>query len=266
VSLTTLVRTRLKLIRSESSTSSSPSTAPAAPLTKSARKRLNKQNRAASASGQKSSTETVQEFVPPAKEVQKQAAAITETAQEKTVGVFNGVKEAVTSTVNGAVSSLPTSVEAVKDEAAKVVQDAKATLDKAAEAVSPRSIGSSFVPVPETTPPPSTNGVRKSSFSQPPSTTFAPDLPGNLPEPKGDALPANRKRKTPKEFGSASIPSKMGVKFEDGVAPGEGKVGEKVIKPKARQNVVERTVMTFVMIAGFIGETRSDNEKTSATS
>ena len=244
-----------KLTCSESSTTSS-STTPSAPLTKSARKRLNKQARAASASNDKSGSgsETVQEAVPSAKEVQQEAAAVAETTQEKATSVVNGVKATLMSTVNGAAASLPTSVEEVKDQAAKVAGDAKATLDKAAEAVSPRSIGSSFTPVPEKPYTPSTNGERKSSFSQPPSTKFAPDLPEDLPEPKGDALPTNRKRKTPKEFGSASSPTKLGVKFEDGVAPGEGKVGEKVIKPKARQNVVERTVMTFVMIAGFIGE------------
>lgn len=43
-----------------------------------------------------------------------------------------------------------------------------------------------------------------------------------------------------------------GVKFEDGLLPGQGKEGETVIISKPNRNVVERTVMTFVMIAGFI--------------
>lgn len=95
------------------------------------------------------------------------------------------------------------------------------------------------------------------------SSSFKPELP-DLPGPSANSLPANRKRKTPQDFtpfgphgiSTPSSPSKSSVKFEDGVAPGEGKEGEKVI-PKAapkNRNVVERTVWTFIMIGGFIGE------------
>jgi phosphatidate cytidylyltransferase len=78
-------------------------------------------------------------------------------------------------------------------------------------------------------------------------------------------LPANRKRKTPQDFTPSgpresetpSSPGKLAVKFEDGLAPGEGKDGEKTIiakpaPPKKDRNVIERTVWTFIMIGGFI--------------
>ena len=47
------------------------------------------------------------------------------------------------------------------------------------------------------------------------------------------------------------------MRFDDGVVPGEGKDGEKTIKVKSNQNVIERTVWTFIMIGVFIGELRS---------
>lgn len=63
-------------------------------------------------------------------------------------------------------------------------------------------------------------------------------------------------------------PSKNSVKFEDGVLPGEGAEGERTITPRSekpaaellapaappkKQNFIERTVWTFIMIFGFIG-------------
>lgn len=96
--------------------------------------------------------------------------------------------------------------------------------------------------------------------SSPPSSNFSPSLPATLPQPTGNALPANRKRKTPQDFTPAgpgnvmnsASPSKIAVKFEDGLAPGEGKEGEKTIAPKKNRNMIERTIWTFIMIGGFI--------------
>ena len=102
-------------------------------------------------------------------------------------------------------------------------------------------------------------------------STFAPTLPETLPTPKANGLPANRKRKTPQDFtpsgpGEAptySSPSKMGVKFEDGIAPGEGVAGELTMTPRKQviateakkdRNMIERTVWTFIMIGGFISK------------
>jgi phosphatidate cytidylyltransferase len=106
--------------------------------------------------------------------------------------------------------------------------------------------------------------------SPPTSPTFAPSLPESLPQPARDPSPANRKRKAPSDFTPAgpgaaftpSSPSKNSVKFEDGVVPGEGREGEKVLPrvpepvqvpvPKKNQNAIERTVWTLIMIFGFI--------------
>lgn len=109
--------------------------------------------------------------------------------------------------------------------------------------------------------------------SSPPTSSFKPSLPADLPTRAIEELPTNRKRKTPVDFspsgpGSAltpASPSKNSVKFEDGVLPGEGAEGERtitrseknelqvaVVAPK-KQNFVERTVWTFIMIFGFIG-------------
>ncbi|TYJ54273.1 hypothetical protein B9479_005032 [Cryptococcus floricola] len=96
--------------------------------------------------------------------------------------------------------------------------------------------------------------------SSPPSSEFSPSLPESLPQPTGQALPANRKRKTPQDFtpagpGNLMSPAssnKIAVKFEDGLSPGEGKEGEKTIAPKKDRNAMERTVWTFIMVGGFI--------------
>lgn len=101
--------------------------------------------------------------------------------------------------------------------------------------------------------------------SSPPSSKFSPSLPASLPQPTGNALPANRKRKTPQDFTPAgpgnvmnpTSPSKNAVKFEDGLAPGEGKEGEKTIAPKKNRNMIERTIWTFIMIGGFISRSLS---------
>ncbi len=95
----------------------------------------------------------------------------------------------------------------------------------------------------------------------PPSSAFKPILPDTLPEPKGNSLPANRKRKTPLDFlpsgsGGTLSTSKNGVKFEDGVVPGQGQDGEKImtLPVKKDRNMIERTTWTFIMIGGFIGK------------
>lgn len=96
---------------------------------------------------------------------------------------------------------------------------------------------------------------------QAPSSSFSPSLPSSLPAPSSTQLPSNRKRKAPQDFTpsgpgtptGAPSPSKNGVKFEDGVAPGQGPEGERTIPKKKNQNVIERTVWTFIMIFGFIG-------------
>lgn len=101
--------------------------------------------------------------------------------------------------------------------------------------------------------------------SSPRSSKFSPSLPATLPQPTGNALPANRKRKTPQDFTPAgpgnvmnpTSPSKNAVKFEDGLAPGEGKEGEKTIAPKKNRNMIERTIWTFIMIGGFISRSLS---------
>lgn len=266
------------LITSEPTTLA-PSSTGNAPLTKSARKRLAKQNRTAGATvADKASTavERVQESIPSAEQVSETISVAAEVTSKKTNEILSQANEVLSQavdgaskTVNGAAANgsaiLAPAVTVMRDQAKNIANVANGAVPDLTGTLSPRSIGSSFVQ-PQTTPhAPSTNGERKSSFSKPPSTRFAPDLPDDLPEPKGNALPANRKRKTPTDFaptGSKSeksrtdslTPTKAGVKFEDGVAPGEGKEGEKIIVPKANKNVIERTVMTFVMIGGFICE------------
>ena len=132
----------------------------------------------------------------------------------------------------------------------------------------PKAIGSSFTPPPPPEPLPhaANSSMARSSLSEPPTSDFSPDLPKDVTLPPSSLVSSgslSRKRKQPGDFtpsGSnaekASSPNKLGVKFEDGIAPGEGKEGEVVIEKKNR-NVVERTIWTFIMIGGFIGELAS---------
>lgn len=76
------------------------------------------------------------------------------------------------------------------------------------------------------------------------------------------------------EHGLETVPSYKGVKFQDGLSPGQGDDGETIIpgvdrhnasglhkrplQPVLQQeskhrNLIERTTWTFIMIAGFIG-------------
>ncbi|WWC67782.1 uncharacterized protein I206_101694 [Kwoniella pini CBS 10737] len=118
--------------------------------------------------------------------------------------------------------------------------------------------------------PKSTEAVSK----VPTTPKFHPTLPESLPQHTANVLPSNRKRKQPQDFEPSgpgntptpTSPSKLGVKFEDGLAPGEGEEGEKTISTppkkallpqlpvvKKDRNVIERTTWTFIMIGGFIG-------------
>lgn len=81
------------------------------------------------------------------------------------------------------------------------------------------------------------------------------------------------KRSAPSDSENASPgPPNKGVKFQDGLSPGEGKEGETIIpgvdrhnakqhqvakvkgEAAKRSNAFERAVWTFIMIGGFIGE------------
>ncbi len=112
--------------------------------------------------------------------------------------------------------------------------------------------------------------------SLPSVSSFSPSLPTLPAALSADTLPSNRKRKPPADFAS---PNAKGVKFQDGLMPGEGKDGEKIIKgvdrhegdgqsakpeEKKSRNVVERTVWTFIMIGGFIGGFRTTQSQSYA--
>ncbi|WVF69849.1 hypothetical protein IAT40_004630 [Kwoniella sp. CBS 6097] len=164
--------------------------------------------------------------------------------------------------VNGDYASAPSASDEKKQDTPKAAPAAPAPVAKK---------------VPAQTASASKEPVAKSSEAQSdatskhniPSSSFSPSLPESLPPRSSDVLPANRKRKTPQDFTpsgpgntmSLSSPSKIGVKFEDGLAPGEGKEGEKTIAPKKAdvpavikkdRNALERTIWTFIMIGGFI--------------
>lgn len=271
---------RVRCLTSRAETTSSSTSEPTA-LSKSARKRLAKANRTAS-SAASSSIEAVKANIPSAEEVQEQAQETVQAASQKAESAVNGAKEILDNVVNETSQKVngdvKPKIEQLVQNGTSAVTDTLKPNGSSSGATSPRAIGSSFVAPPSVPHVPSTNGERKSSFSQPPSTKFAPSLPKDLPEPAGNALPSNRKRSVPNDFtpsgknqsgpaspsklglkleeeGKKGIPapeSSKGVKFEDGIHPGQGKEGETVMAPKANRNVVERTVMTFVMIFGFI--------------
>jgi phosphatidate cytidylyltransferase len=132
-----------------------------------------------------------------------------------------------------------------------------------------------------------------------PSTTFSPELPESLPVPSSpsarpqtpdnERFNSNHKRPAPSEFNldtkGVLTPPAKGVKFEDGLSPGQGKEGETVIpgigrytaeelkmveqkvaerakavvqavEAKKNSNVFERTIWTLIMIGGFISTFR----------
>jgi phosphatidate cytidylyltransferase len=151
--------------------------------------------------------------------------------------------------------------------AAKEEKDKSEAAAKGASADKPSSAPTAsdrVTAVPASAPASSSRGTTKArSPTRSPTHAFAPDLP-SLPTPSASVLPSNRKRKTPKDFSPSgpndvptpTSPSKNSVKFEDGIAPGEGKQGEKIIPAPAvvakNRNAVERTIWTFIMIGGFI--------------
>lgn len=139
---------------------------------------------------------------------------------------------------------------------------------------------------------------KKTDPAQLPSTSFSPSLPASLPVPSSpntsaqstddkttetEIFNSNHKRPAPTEFnldnkGVVTPPSK-GVKFEDGLSPGQGKDGEtvipgvgrytkeelevvkknlgemaEVVQGKKKSNAVERTVWTLIMITFFLGK------------
>lgn len=189
-------------------------------------------------------------------EVKEQAKVLPEVAKEQASLAMSSASKAV---ANGtevvketlATVKVPETVEASATAAKETVQK---TINQVSEAAkSATAVTQSTQPI----------------SRSPPQSSFKPQLPSDLPEPSSTALSANRKRKTPQDFTPAgprdaptpSSPSKISVKFEDGVGPGEGAEGEKTIPVKApvkavkkNQNMVERTLWTFIMIGGFIGE------------
>jgi phosphatidate cytidylyltransferase len=210
------------------------------------------------------------------------AESAVKTVTTEAQGAAKEVEKVVTNGgANGTSEASP-----IAKAAAPVVQAAAPVVEAVASALPSSSSG----PSAKKASVPSANGTASSSSKpsaptpakveeklpvphSPPQSSFKPQLPDNLPEPSSTALSANRKRKTPQDFTpagprdtpSASSPSKISVKFEDGVSPGEGADGEKTIPvtkaavqaavvPRKNQNMVERTVWTFIMIGGFVCE------------
>lgn len=207
-------------------------------------------------------------------------------------GKTNGERSRTNGNNTGSASASVSSVESskapaeeIKDTIKENVVEAKAKVeDKAKEVKKAVDSGVETIssatkgPVPEpTSPTPADKSAAKSTpidikqaaspvtqtsaQSPPKSSSFSPSLPSSLPEPSSNQLPSNRKRKAPQDFTPSGpgtptggpSPAKNGVKFEDGVAPGQGPEGERTIPKKKNQNVIERTVWTFIMIFGFIG-------------
>lgn len=189
-----------------------------------------------------------------------------EIAEETTESAKKTTKETV-ETAKSTAADVKEKVESKAAEVGKAVQEnipesVSSTIEAAADKLS-SSVSSSESPSPS----PASKPVeikaktKERSSSPPASSSFSPSLPSSLPSASAKQLPSNRKRKQPQDFtpsgpgtpsGTPASP-KNGVKFSDGVAPGEGIEGEKIIPVKKNQNVIERTVWTFIMIFGFIG-------------
>ncbi|KAI9635343.1 cytidylyltransferase family-domain-containing protein [Dioszegia hungarica] len=217
-----------------------------------------------------------------AKKRARQAAKLAESAVKTVTTEAQGAAKEVEKVVSNGGANGTSEASPIAKAAAPVVQAAAPVVEAVASALPSSSSG----PSAKKASVPSSNGVASSSKPaaptpakveeklpvphSPPQSSFKPQLPDNLPEPSSTALSANRKRKTPQDFTpagprdtpSASSPSKISVKFEDGVSPGEGADGEKTIPvtkaavqavvPRKNQNMVERTVWTFIMIGGFV--------------
>lgn len=192
---------------------------------------------------------------------------VNEGATHLANGQMNGTGETASKIVHD-VEEKATEAQGVAAEAvhreAEVTSIANGTL----EALPSVSLQTDLKPVEQPQP-----QAPSSKFLNP-SSTFAPTLPESLPILSANTLPANRKRKTPQDFtpsgpgrpNAVASPSKSGVKFEDGVLPGDGLEGERILTPKTQslvaevkkkdRNLIERTVWTFIMIGGFISELR----------
>lgn len=193
---------------------------------------------------------------------------VTESIQANGIAQTNGAKENGANGTHNASKSSKVDVPAPKSFAAA------AALPPPAPEKDVSSSTTSDKPKPASSPLPSVARLAEPipTPQSPPQSAFKPQLPRDLPGPSSTALSADRKRKTPQDFTpagprdtqTASSPSKISVKFEDGLAPGEGADGEKTIPPvksavaavvpRKNQNMVERTVWTFIMIAGFVSK------------
>jgi phosphatidate cytidylyltransferase len=180
--------------------------------------------------------------------------------------------EEIKQAVKDTVSDVKEKVETKASEIGKAVEAKVEELPSASTVASnvKESVKKDVSPSPESpSPAPSKpvaikqeKGSATRTASPPASSSFSPSLPSSLPAPSAKQLPANRKRKQPQDFTPSgpgtpttapTSPGRTGVKFEDGLAPGEGPEGERTIPVKKNQNVIERTVWTFIMIFGFIG-------------
>ncbi|WVR04510.1 hypothetical protein IAU60_001514 [Kwoniella sp. DSM 27419] len=263
-----------------------------APLSKSARKRLARQaakstenvNAVLESAKQSVAKNTDVDLDALAQSAQETASSAADTVSTAAADAADAVTATAASVTQQVASVVPTANGHASSESAKpqanghekktptpgekasaAASSASATVNEAAESAKEGAktfagAAKSAISQPESSSKPN------STKTKPSQSSFAPSLPESLPGKSADLLPANRKRKTPQDFTpsgpgntqSPSSPSKMGVKFEDGVAPGEGHEGEKTMSPppkpvvKKDRNAVERTIWTFIMIGGFI--------------
>jgi phosphatidate cytidylyltransferase len=211
--------------------------------------------------------ENVKENVQKGKEIAEEnvqkGKEIAEETKETAKKTAKETKETIRETAANVTEKVGTKAaevgSAVKDN---IPESISSTVEAAADNLS-ASVSSSESPSPSPATKPVEIKAKKQdrSSSPPASSSFSPSLPSSLPSASAKQLPANRKRKQPQDFtpsgpgtpSAVSASPKNGVKFSDGVAPGEGPEGEKIIPVKKNQNVIERTVWTFIMIFGFIG-------------
>lgn len=263
---------------------------PKAPLSKAAKKRAARAAREADKAGE-SAKEVVEEIKAKASNVVTEAVNGTPHLTDQVAQAANDAVEVAKETVNSVKQSdVAATASKAASDAATVISDAAASATavaadalKTAQASAASASTVAKDSIKNATDAASkansataakANGVASSATAKaekladgetrpvPKSLPFKPSLP-ELPQAQKD-LPTNRKRPTPADFTPQS-PSKE-VKFQDGLAPGQGKDGERIIagvgrhpvvEPKNR-NAVERTVWTFIMIFGFIRRCKSD--------
>jgi len=202
--------------------------------------------------------------LPSATAVKQNVEQVASSAVQQASAIAGKVQEAATKQVSSAVPAMESAVNKANETAGHIkAQPSKAYAEaRAAKSGTETSVSSAEV---------------ASKSKAPPSVTpFNPSLPSSLPHPPttADSIPSNRKRKPTDALPGS--PNSKGVKFQDGLLPGEGKEGEKIIKgvdrhvrgssevqggkglvqqgeaDKKSRNVVERTIWTFIMIGGFI--------------